>query len=85
LIWLQSVPKRAFTASLGSAFLDDDLLGIDVVDPGGRVLPAVLHPLAVEDTLRIVHRVALDAIDDVVRPREPGRGKLVDGHTAAPA
>ena len=55
----------------GSALFEDDLLGIDAVHPGRRVLPAVPHPLPNKDASGILHLVPFHAIDDVVSVVNP--------------
>ena len=54
-------------------------VGSEVVSPRTpRVLPAILHPLSVEDVVGVVNLVPFHPVDDVGDVRETGFDKLVD-------
>ena len=55
---------------------------IDRVSPGqSGVLPAVFHPLALEEAFGIIDHITLEAIGDVVNEFKPGSSKLVYTHS----
>ena len=50
------------------------MLKVEVIGPGrARVFPTVFKPLAGKVTLRVLHRVSFESVDNVITSLEPGQ------------